>query len=176
ASGDDITEFVQRLQSAVFTRGLQPHDDWTASYASTLMSGEALIWWNFLDVEVQTNWSRLRTALLAQFSVIRMTVPAPQPAATVPPPQAGIKNGSTQAETVKHITMTSIAIAVWTDSERHSAQGIRIYRPESGDIQEIHNKHYCGQLDWEGGRKLIDPVGVSDIAPLAAADSFGSGI
>ncbi|KAG9020592.1 hypothetical protein FRB95_003904 [Tulasnella sp. JGI-2019a] len=179
---EDVRTFVQRLQGAAFARGLRSHDDWIADYASTLLSEEALIWWSSLEVEVQTSWYRLREALLAQFPVARMTAPAPEPAAAAPPPQVGIMNGSSQAGGADHIipplttvTAQSIAVTAWVSSEHHGAHGIRIYKPENGNIQEICNKH-CRPFDWEMGRNLEVPVGISDTAPLAAANSFGSGL
>ncbi|KAG9020595.1 hypothetical protein FRB95_003903 [Tulasnella sp. JGI-2019a] len=181
---EDVRTFVQRLQGAAFARGLRSHDDWIADYASILLSGEALMWWSSLGVEVQTSWYRLREALLAQFPVARMTAPAPEPAAAAPPPQVGIMNGSSQTGGADHtippltaVTAQSIAVTVWASSEHHGPHGIRIYKPENGNIREICNKHSRGQpFDWEVGCDLEGPVGISDTAPLAAANSFGSGL
>ncbi|KAG8991976.1 hypothetical protein FRB94_012117 [Tulasnella sp. JGI-2019a] len=252
-AGEDVTEFVRRLQSAAFARGLRSHDDWIADYASTLLSGEALVWWSSLEAEVQTSWSRLREALLAQFQVARMTASAPEPATAAPPPRAGIMNRSSQDRVAGHtipsvttvtlrnitlkawasaqwcrlrdillpqfpiarmmalapeppaatppprasivnrssqdggenhaippliaVTPQSIAVTAWASSQHHGGQGIRIYRPEHGYIQEMCNKHGHGRpFDWEMGRILRDPVGISDTAPMAAANSFGLGI
>ncbi|KAG8991971.1 hypothetical protein FRB94_012112 [Tulasnella sp. JGI-2019a] len=82
-AGEDVTEFVRRLHSAAFARGLRSHDDWIADYASTLLSGNALIWWSLLEMEVQTNWCRLREALLAQFLAPRTTALPLRPAIPV---------------------------------------------------------------------------------------------
>ncbi|KAG8995580.1 hypothetical protein FRB93_001084 [Tulasnella sp. JGI-2019a] len=182
-AGEDVTGFVRRLQSAAFSRGLRSHDDWIADYASTLLSGKAFIWWSLLGVEVQTNWCRLREALLTQFLAARATTPSPRPAAAMPPSPASGNEESSQESTAPSLTAVtarSIAVTAWASSEYHSAQGIRIYKPWKEGIQEIRNKK-CkdGLFEWEIGDNLLDstdPVGISDTAPLAAANSFGSGI
>ncbi|KAG9019921.1 hypothetical protein FRB95_005473 [Tulasnella sp. JGI-2019a] len=180
---EDVMEFVGRLQSAAFARGLRSHDDWIADYASTLLRGKAFIWWTRLGVEAQTNWCRLREALLTQFLAARTTTPLPRPTAATPSPPASNSGEPSQediAPPLAAVTARSIAVTAWASSEHYGAQGIRIYKPENGGIQEICNKQRNGDLvEWDAKRDILDfldPDGISDTAPLAAANSFGSGL
>lgn len=63
-------------------------------------------------------------------------------------------------------------------SKHHGDEGIYIYIPEYGGIQEIRNTGYIGDIiKWGRGPFLRHGhMGVSDTAPLAAANSFGSGL
>lgn len=56
---------------------MQRKDDWMADHASVRFDGEALIWFQGLDDEIQTNWRQLRRAILARYGLAAYAENAP---------------------------------------------------------------------------------------------------
>lgn len=78
APGENVFQFIRDLQTAAFSRGLEPNDNWIARYASTVLGGSAFEWWCSLDDHEQDVWYNLRRALVAKFNA-RPTTPAAAP-------------------------------------------------------------------------------------------------
>ncbi|KIO16602.1 hypothetical protein M407DRAFT_33747 [Tulasnella calospora MUT 4182] len=61
-------QFIRSVRELALKAQKQRDDDWMADNASILFDGEALKWFESLDDDVQTDWKRLRRALLARFA------------------------------------------------------------------------------------------------------------
>ncbi|KAG8917659.1 hypothetical protein FRC01_002308, partial [Tulasnella sp. 417] len=62
--------FLRRVRKVAFEKGKHKDGDWMAGYASTCFEGEALMWYEGLDEDVQDDWKRLRAALLERFPLV----------------------------------------------------------------------------------------------------------
>lgn len=65
---DECLEFILGVKKEAFAKGMQRNDDWTAHLAEAHMGGEALVWFEGLDEEVQDSWKLLKRELLAKYS------------------------------------------------------------------------------------------------------------
>ncbi|KAG8982865.1 hypothetical protein FRB90_006491, partial [Tulasnella sp. 427] len=60
--------FIRSIREDAIEAGKQRDDEWMADQASIRFDGEALKWFESLDEEVQTDWKRLRRAILYRFA------------------------------------------------------------------------------------------------------------
>ncbi|KAG9022635.1 hypothetical protein FRB95_014516 [Tulasnella sp. JGI-2019a] len=70
-------------------------------------------------------------------------------------------------------TAKSFATTAWRFSKLYGGRAIRIYRPENGGIRELYSVNSAGLIQWKVGRLLTPVGGISDTAPMAAANSHG---
>ncbi|KAG8960431.1 hypothetical protein FRC05_006845, partial [Tulasnella sp. 425] len=66
----DLTchRFIRSVREHAIEAGRGRDDGWMADHASIRLDGEALRWFESLDDEIQTDWKRLRRAILVQYA------------------------------------------------------------------------------------------------------------
>lgn len=74
---EECEEFIFALKKHIFEQGKDQDDAWVARYASTLMAGHALRWYEELEDDVQGSWKRLKQALLKDFPSAKPSEPSP---------------------------------------------------------------------------------------------------
>ncbi|KAG9007507.1 hypothetical protein FRB90_009362 [Tulasnella sp. 427] len=68
SSAAETEDFIQAVRSGAWSEQKQFDDRWMAAYAAAQMSGPALRWHMSLPRDVQTEWSKLESALLDRFA------------------------------------------------------------------------------------------------------------
>ncbi|KAG8895395.1 hypothetical protein FRC00_007525, partial [Tulasnella sp. 408] len=113
-------QFIRSIQQYAIEAEMQRNDDWMADHASVRFDGEALIWFQGLDDEIQTNWRQLRRAILAQYGPAADEENAPfQPDRGHQPPPLEFKGESETEcqEFVRRIRQRAVAEGRDHDSE-----------------------------------------------------------
>ncbi|KAG8910640.1 hypothetical protein FRC01_006219, partial [Tulasnella sp. 417] len=60
-------EFIRAIRQHAVEAGKSRDEQWMADYASISLAGEALMWFEDLDDETQTDWKLLRRAIISQY-------------------------------------------------------------------------------------------------------------
>ena len=58
------------MREHAFTEGKSRDEDWTADYAATCITDEAINWLEDQDPKVRLNWTSLRRALLDKYAPV----------------------------------------------------------------------------------------------------------
>ncbi|KAG8856232.1 hypothetical protein FRB96_006544 [Tulasnella sp. 330] len=169
AGDQDVTTYLRRVQVEALQQGCPNDDAFRVDLVVASLEGPALRW--FCDQEeegVQEDWKTLRRAMLCHFQEVP-TKPVPT---TLPTPAT-----LPVVHVIPHLTTLTagnLAATAWSSSKSQGRAGIRIYKPARGCIQEICDAETkFDVLAWHSGSRLVPPIGISDTAPIAAANSFG---
>ncbi|KAG8881656.1 hypothetical protein FRB97_009278 [Tulasnella sp. 331] len=93
---ENVTEFLQNVKKVAFAQGHQRDHEWLIDYVETCLADEALKWYTSLDEETQSNFDRLRIAMIERFPVTAASTPL-APAAVAPSSNAQVHSLSNQS-------------------------------------------------------------------------------
>ncbi|KAG8938731.1 hypothetical protein FRC04_007828 [Tulasnella sp. 424] len=69
SEGFTCHQFIRAIREQALNAGKQRDNQWMLDYASVRFDGEALEWFEALEDEIQNDWTLLRRAILARYSV-----------------------------------------------------------------------------------------------------------
>lgn len=64
---DQVEEFIRQIRAEAFQNGKSRDDEWIADFAGTCFAGNALWWYEGLELETQSSWKLLRQALVTKY-------------------------------------------------------------------------------------------------------------
>lgn len=66
-SGEECESFIREVRKVAFREGKSRDTNWMADFASTCFFGQALRWYEALDLSVRCDWEGLKRALLEKY-------------------------------------------------------------------------------------------------------------
>lgn len=66
-SGEECEAFIREVRKVAFREGKSRDTNWMADFASTCFFGQALRWYEALDLGVRCDWEDLKLALLEKY-------------------------------------------------------------------------------------------------------------
>ncbi|KIO19456.1 hypothetical protein M407DRAFT_30883 [Tulasnella calospora MUT 4182] len=93
--GEEAEEFIRMVHERAFDEGKLNDNNWLITFALTCFAGDALRWHALLEPSIQTDWIKLRQAILAQYprdsqGILPNLIPTPAAAAAAAAPPVGI--------------------------------------------------------------------------------------
>ncbi|KAG9027962.1 hypothetical protein FS837_004020, partial [Tulasnella sp. UAMH 9824] len=124
---ESVASFIQSIQRVAFQQNRIKDDEWIAELASTCFTDKALVWYLGLGKETQSNWTRLRVALVRHY-LVQIPAQKPNPGRALTQPKAAPPQS-------KPVTSAATEVG-W----------IEVVRPEFGDLLGFISQDSTGKF------------------------------
>ncbi|KAG8974296.1 hypothetical protein FRB90_009807, partial [Tulasnella sp. 427] len=143
-SAEECESFLASVHQKALVEGTWHSDPWIIFYATSLLRGKALVFYEDLDPKTKGSWAAIRTALVNQYvrsehrnanplATYTVTVPPPSDpipiAAAAPPPTTFLLG----AQTGRILVMGDSSTEKWylSSQQKHLSHGLSLCRASS---------------------------------------------